>query len=53
VTTKADLALDRLARHHGVTRKAMLEKLILEADDAVQRGMDDEAFEAYIALQRN
>jgi hypothetical protein len=47
VTTKADLALDRLARHHGVTRRAMLEKLIVEADDSIQRGLDDEAFENY------
>jgi len=48
VTTKADLALDRLARHHGVTRRAMLEKLILEADDSITRGLDDEAFENYL-----
>ena len=47
VTTNADLALDRLARHHGVTRRAMLEKLILEADDSITRGLDDEAFENY------
>ena len=53
VTTKVDLALDRLARHHGVTRKAMLEKLIIEADDSIQKDMDDEAFEAYVTLQRN
>ena len=48
VITKADLALDRLARHHGITRKAMLEKLILEADDSIHRGLDDEAYEAYM-----
>jgi len=48
VTTKADLALDRLARHHGITRRAMLERLIIEADDSITRGLDDEAFENYL-----
>lgn len=47
VTTKTDLALDRLARHHGVTRRAMLERLIVDADDSIQHGLDDEAFENY------
>ena len=31
----------------------MLEKLIIEADDSIQKDMDDEAFEAYVTLQRN
>ncbi|MBV8615665.1 MAG: hypothetical protein JOY66_18125 [Acetobacteraceae bacterium] len=35
VTTGAALALARLARHHGVTHRAMLERLIAAADDAV------------------
>ena len=32
VTTGTALALTRLARHRGVTQRAMLERLILEAD---------------------
>lgn len=40
VTTGAALALDRLARRHGVTKRAMLEKLILEADSAIMETLD-------------
>ncbi len=48
ISTKADLALNRLARHHGLTRRAMLERLIQDADEAVGHGMTDEEFEAYV-----
>ncbi len=48
ISTGADLALDRLARHHGLTRRAMLERLIQDEDKAVGRGMSDADFEKYL-----
>jgi len=35
VTSATDFALDRLARHHEITRRAMLERLIVEADAVI------------------
>lgn len=40
IATGAGLALDRLARHHGTTRRAMLERLILAADSEIIKGLD-------------
>ena len=40
VRMEVDLALGRLARRYGVTKRAMVERLILEADDAELRGLE-------------
>ena len=48
VTTSAALGLKRLAKHHGVTQRAMLERLIGDADKAVSGPMDDADFEQYL-----
>lgn len=40
VTASASLALDRLARHYAITRRAMLERLILAADDEIVHGLE-------------
>jgi hypothetical protein len=53
VSTAAALALGRLARHAGITRRAFLEKLILDADQVTTRAMSDEVFDQYFALPRN
>ncbi|HRI91691.1 MAG: hypothetical protein XXXNARYT_003621 [Candidatus Accumulibacter regalis] len=53
VSTATALALSRLARHTGMTRRAFLEKLILDADQVITRAMSDEAFDQYLALPRN
>jgi len=53
VSTAAALALRRLARHAGITRRAFLEKLILDADQVITRAMSDDAFDQYLALPRN
>jgi hypothetical protein len=52
IMSSADLALDRLARHYGVTRRVMLERLILEADDAILKGLelDSPGWDAYMAV---
>lgn len=48
VATSAALGLKRLAKHHGVTQRAMLERLIHDADKAVVAPMDDAEFERYL-----
>ena len=53
VSTAAALALGRLARHAGMTRRTFLEKLIVDADQVITRAMSDEAFDQYLALPRN
>lgn len=43
VSTAAALALQRLALHHGLTQRALLERLLIEAQDDVTAdfGPDD------------
>ncbi|ABM61214.1 hypothetical protein Hhal_0426 [Halorhodospira halophila SL1] len=50
-----DLALGRLARRYGVTKRAMVERLIVEADEAELRRMDPDAPEwaAYFGSQHD
>jgi hypothetical protein len=51
VTTSTDLALDRLAKRYSVTRREMLEKLILDADaDEQKKCVEDAAFETYMGV---
>jgi len=52
VSTSADLALDRLARHHSTTRRGMLERLILAADAEVLReiNLDSPEWGKYITV---
>ena len=51
ISVCAYLALNRLAHRYGVTQKAMLEKLIVEADDAIFAGLelDSPEWTAYLA----
>jgi hypothetical protein len=52
VSTGAALALARLARHHGLTQRAMLEHLLAMADDAVTAELDpmSHAWDAYFTV---
>jgi hypothetical protein len=54
ISVKAALALKRLARHQGVTAKEMMERLIVEADAAVLRGLELETagWDDYFAVTR-
>jgi hypothetical protein len=45
VTTEADLALARLARHYSVTKREMLERLVVRADAAIVRRLDPDSAE--------
>lgn len=49
VTTSAALGLKRLAKHYAVTQRAMLERLIGDADTALSAPMDDAEFERYLS----
>lgn len=52
LSTSAKLALDRLAGHHGTSKRAVLERLILEADKAATSDMTDKEFDAYLSVKR-
>jgi hypothetical protein len=40
VSTGASLALARLARHHGMSQRMMLERLIVVADERISHRLD-------------
>jgi uncharacterized protein YidB (DUF937 family) len=43
VATGAAQALRRLARHHGVSQREMLERLILDADERIVKALDPDS----------
>ena len=43
VSTEVDLALVRLARRYALTKRQMLERLIVRADDAIVRRLDPDS----------
>ena len=45
VSTGAALALDRLAHRHGLSKRAMLERLVLDADEGIVSRLDPDAAE--------
>jgi hypothetical protein len=54
VSTEVDLALARLARRHAITKRQMLEQLIVRADDAIVRRLDpdSEQWDSYFNAAR-
>lgn len=48
ISLHAKRALERLARHHGSTQAATLERLILEEQQRVTAGMDADQHRAYV-----
>jgi hypothetical protein len=53
VSGESYLALGRLARYYGKSRKAVIEYLVLAWDAEQQRQLDDDAHEEYIKLPSN
>ena len=47
VDIRAKRALERLAARYGVTQRAMIERLLIEADSAATADMTAEQFAAY------
>jgi hypothetical protein len=48
ISLHAKRAVERLARHVGVTQTAMLERLILDEQKRITAGMDDDQHRAYV-----
>lgn len=55
VSTRAALALDRLAIRYGVTKREMLERLIISEEEKLLKTikLDSPDGEAYLALRSN
>ena len=45
VSTSSFLALDRLAKRYGVTKREMIERLVLEADQKIVGSLDPDSRE--------
>lgn len=54
LSTKASLALARLASHHNTSQRAVLELLLLKADEAIMSVMDIDSpeWQAYFDKER-
>ena len=54
MSTEADLALARLARRYAMTKRQMLERLIMRADDAIVRRLEPSSpeWDAYFIAER-
>jgi len=52
VSTEAALALERMSRRYGVTKKEMIEKLIMEEAEKIEKGMSEEEFEEYLGAKK-
>jgi hypothetical protein len=55
ISSSAHFALDRLAASYGVTKREMIEKLVVEEDQkAIKKlgGLDSPGGEAYLASQK-
>ena len=48
VGISAKRALERLARHYAVSQRAMLERLLAEAERAVADGLEHDAYLRYV-----
>jgi len=56
IRSQAKFALERLAKHHKLTMKAMIEQLVIEADDTIIKklgGTETEEWKEYFALPSN
>ena len=54
ISSQASFALGRLARHQGLSRRAVLEQLVIDADQAILETLelDSPEWEAYIGVTR-
>ena len=48
VNTGTYLALERLARRDGVTKREMLERIVMAEEAHVTSGLEEDAWEAYM-----
>lgn len=50
LVSDAHFSLGRLASYHGLTKKDMVEQLIIKADQALRDSLTDQEHNAYLAL---
>ena len=50
ITSQAKFALKRLAKHHGMTQRAVLEWLLTESDETTFRAMNEEQQDEYLEV---
>ncbi|CAI2154331.1 Uncharacterised protein [Serratia fonticola] len=50
VSLIAHFALERLAHHHGLTQRQMLERLLIEPDEALCKSLEGDDFRRYIDM---
>lgn len=50
VSLVAHIALERLAHHHGLTQRQMLERLLIEPDEALCRALEGDDFRRYVDM---
>lgn len=51
VNLQAKRALERLAKHAGMTQAALLESLLMRENERVTAGMDGDQFRVYVGEQ--
>jgi hypothetical protein len=50
LSTEAALALKRLALRNGVTKRELMERLLIDAQDRIMRELSDDELSAYLLL---
>ena len=50
ITSQAKFALKRLAKHHGITQRAVLEWLLTECDETTFRALSEEQQDEYLEV---
>lgn len=50
VSTAAKLALKRISLRSNVSQREILEQLIIQADEEIQKGLSDSEFDVYLGI---
>ncbi len=50
VSTAAKLALKRLSLRSNISQRKILEQLIIQADEEIQKGLSDSEFDVYFGI---
>ena len=50
LTSQAKFALKRLAKHHGISQRAVLEWLLTESDEATFRSLSEDQQDDYLSV---
>ncbi len=52
LTSQADIALKRLAKHEHATKRAVMERLILAEQELVVKSMSDDQYNDFLSVMR-